>query len=66
MKDRYIFLLAIILVTLVLVFTDFGKPTVKVYDCGMAEWHPDIPKDVREECRKLRREINDSLERYRV
>ena len=26
----------------------------RVYDCGMAEWHPDIPKEVREECRRLR------------
>ncbi len=26
----------------------------KVYDCGMAEWHPDIPSDVKEECRRLR------------
>jgi hypothetical protein len=25
-----------------------------VYDCGMAEWHPDIPKEVKEECRRLR------------
>lgn len=66
MKDRYIFLLAVILVVLVLSLTDFGKPTVKVYDCGMAEWHPDIPPAVREECRKLRREINDSAERYRT
>ncbi len=24
----------------------------RVYDCGMAEWHPDIPAEVREECRK--------------
>lgn len=22
------------------------------YDCGMAEWHPDIPNKVKEECRK--------------
>ena len=29
-------------------------PTTRVYDCGMAEWHPDIPPEVREECRKLR------------
>jgi len=29
-------------------------PETKVYDCSMAEWHPDIPKDVKEECRKLR------------
>jgi hypothetical protein len=29
-------------------------PEYKVYDCGMAEWHPDIPTDVKEECRKRR------------
>ena len=27
---------------------------IRFYDCGMAEWHPDIPKEVREECRKQR------------
>lgn len=26
---------------------------VVVYDCGMAEWHPDIPKEVKEECRRI-------------
>jgi hypothetical protein len=30
------------------------KPTHRVYDCGMAEWHPDIPTAVKEECRKRR------------
>ncbi len=30
----------------------------KIYDCGMAEWHPDIPKEVKEECRK--RKLNSS------
>ena len=29
-------------------------PDTKVYDCGMAEWHPDIPVEVKEECRKIR------------
>jgi hypothetical protein len=29
-------------------------PETKVYDCGMAEWHPDIPVEVKEECRKIR------------
>ena len=28
-------------------------PTQRVYDCGMAEWHPDIPPQVKEECRRL-------------
>lgn len=27
-------------------------PATRVYDCGMAEWHPDIPQVVKEECRK--------------
>jgi hypothetical protein len=31
-------------------------PTYKIYDCGMAEWHPDIPADVQEECRRRRYE----------
>ena len=29
-------------------------PETRVYDCGMAEWHPDIPTEVKEECRKRR------------
>ncbi len=29
-------------------------PEEHIYDCGMAEWHPDIPKEVKEECRKRR------------
>jgi len=28
----------------------------RYYDCSMAEWHPDIPPEVREECRKRRNE----------
>jgi hypothetical protein len=26
----------------------------RYYDCSIAEFHPDFPKEVREECRKLR------------
>ena len=26
----------------------------KVYDCSLAEFHPDYPKEVREECRRIR------------
>ena len=32
---------------------DLEQRTIK-YDCGMAEWHPDIPAGVKEDCRKLR------------
>ena len=29
-------------------------PGQRVYDCSMAEFHPDFPPQVKEECRKLR------------
>jgi hypothetical protein len=29
-------------------------PETKVYDCSLAEFHPDFPADVKEECRKIR------------
>lgn len=45
----------ILFAAFILTFAEFKKP-VRVYDCGMAEWHPDIPIDVRDECRRLRYE----------
>lgn len=51
MKQAVIVLLIIVLMFLLMSFND---NQVRVYDCGMAEWHPDIPKDVKEECRKRR------------
>jgi hypothetical protein len=34
----------------------FGNtlPFSRTYDCGMAEFHPDYPAKVKEECRKMR------------
>ena len=29
-------------------------PRQKVYDCSLAEFHPDFPAEVKEECRKIR------------
>ncbi len=37
----------------ILVLSDFGRGGTRVYDCGMAEWHPDIPNSVKEECRRI-------------
>jgi hypothetical protein len=51
--NRLYIITAAIAVVLILIFTNFGQGTVRVYDCGMAEWHPDIPTQVREECRRL-------------
>ena len=38
----------------ILYFIPMPDESYRVYDCGMAEWHPDIPNDVKEECRKQR------------
>lgn len=32
----------------------FAKPATIKYDCSLASFHPDIPTDVRKECRKVR------------
>lgn len=46
------FLLACIIWLFLL--SQIDMPEYRVYDCGMAEWHPDIPLEVKEECRKRR------------
>jgi len=44
------------LIAIAIMYFVFPKQQGRVYDCGMAEWHPDIPTSVKEECRKLRAE----------
>lgn len=29
-------------------------PKERVYDCSMAAFHPDMPKDVKQKCREVR------------
>jgi hypothetical protein len=55
MKQNITVLIVMIAALLILIFTDWG-PQGRVYDCGMAEWHPDIPTEVKEECRRMRRD----------
>jgi hypothetical protein len=55
MKQNLTLLVVMIAALLILIFTDWG-PQGRVYDCGMAEWHPDIPREVKEECRRMRQE----------
>jgi hypothetical protein len=51
MKDVIIIILG---VSLMICFLIEVKPNQgRIYDCGMAEWHPDIPTEVREECRRI-------------
>lgn len=45
---------AVICASVILMNTDFTEEVV--YDCRLAEFHPDFPPEVREECRKLRYE----------
>jgi hypothetical protein len=44
--------LAVVLLILVLILSTCEDSGERVYDCGMAEWHPDIPPEVKEACRK--------------
>ena len=46
------FIAAIILLIATLMLLPGPGESVIIYDCGMAEWHPDIPKEVKEACRK--------------
>lgn len=47
-------IIALSLAVLAVYILTSETPEYRVYDCGMAEWHPDIPTEVKEECRKRR------------
>jgi hypothetical protein len=36
----------------ILAVSDFGQSSDRVYDCSLAEISADIPKEVKEECRR--------------
>ncbi len=44
------------IIAFLIMFFVFPKQEGRTYDCGMAEWHPDIPNKVKEECRRIRAE----------
>jgi hypothetical protein len=56
MKDIIIVLLAATVVSILGYIIIQNQPQGRYYDCGMAEWHPDIPNEVKEECRRRRQE----------
>lgn len=41
-------------------------PQSRVYDCSLAETHPDYPVEVKIECRRLLKEYNDKENRLRT
>jgi hypothetical protein len=49
---KYIIGFVVACIIWVCVLSQVDMPEYRVYDCGMAEWHPDIPNEVKEECRK--------------
>ena len=52
MKYAIGFIIASILWIIILSSVPMPDERVRIYDCGMAEWHPDIPADVKEACRQ--------------
>jgi len=55
MRDNILLIIALLAVAGAFMYFDKGE-NYRVYDCGMAEWHPDIPPKVKEECRRRARE----------
>ncbi len=57
MKQALLFSVLLLTVTgvIISILNMIPVPEYRVYDCSMAEFHPDIPKEVREECRKIRK-----------
>ena len=51
MKENIALIVAILAILAAFMYFDTGED-YRVYDCGMAEWHPDIPPKVKEECRR--------------
>lgn len=47
----------------VILLSSIEVPEYKIYDCGMAEWHPDIPPAVKEECRNRRKNETENEKR---
>ena len=52
MREKILIIIVAMLTIFILITTNFSNQG-RVYDCGMAEWHPDIPNAVKEECRRL-------------
>ena len=56
MIDKIITAILIVIVIIIMLYTDFSGHRVVVYDCRMSEISPDFPISVRDECRRLQRD----------
>ena len=52
LKQALIAVVLLIACTMLLIFDD--SPREVRYDCSIAEFHPDYPKEVKEQCRKIK------------
>lgn len=63
-RIEIIVVITVAIIVFLIMFFVLPKQQGRTYDCGMADWHPDIPQKVREECRKLRAEnFNKDLQK---
>lgn len=51
MKENIAVIVAFLAIVAALLYVA-PEERYRVYDCGMAEWHPDIPNEVKQECRR--------------
>ena len=58
MKDTLFAIMAVIIAVGLawLIWLVTPEERYRVYDCSLAEFHPDYPPAVREECRRIRSE----------
>ena len=63
LRNNILIIVSVLIAVTILVSTNFGAGRTVVYDCRMAEFHPDYPIEVKQECRRLMR---DRLESNRI
>lgn len=63
MKDKIILVGVLMFAVAALVFSDFGRNTTVVYDCRDAHWHPDVPIEVKKQCREIMKERLEEMQR---
>jgi len=59
MRDRIIVIIALAFCVYILFNSDLSNNRTKIYDCTISEISPDFPIEVREECRRLRKEYHE-------
>ena len=58
LRDTILIIILVLVAVTILVSTNFGAGTTVIYDCRIAEFHPDYPAEVKQECRKLIKDSN--------